>query len=338
MTVMTAQAAPAVDLFGETPDGRPVRRARIAGGGLSVSLIAFGATVQDLRLDGVAHPLVLGSDRLKPYLAPMRHFGALVGRYANRIGGARFELDGRERLLDANWRGHCLHGGGDGISRQIWRIEELCANAAVMAIDLPHGHMGFPGAMSIRATFSLPGEGRLRIEIEATADQATPCSIAHHGYFNLDGSADAGDHLLEVAAEGVLAVDGDLIPTGEIAPVAGTPLDFRAAKPVREAALDHCFAPAGAGALRHVATLTGASGVAMKVATDAPGVQVYDGAGLNCAEGSGHDGRGYGPRAGVAIETQEFPDAPNRPEFPDAILRPGETYRHVVEYSFSTAG
>lgn len=319
-------------LFDRMPDGAPVEKLILRGGGLTLGLIAFGASVQDLRLEGIAHPLVLGGEGIAAYLGPMAQFGALAGRFANRIGQGRFTLDEAEHQTDRNWKGHTLHGGEAGTSRLLWTIAEASESAALLTLDLPDGHMGFPGALSLRARFSLPGDGALRIEITGTADAPTPCSIAHHSYFTLDDAGSALPHALQVHADARLEVDADLIPTGVLLPVEGTRFDHRELRPIATPGLDHCYALRGDG-MREAAVLRGTTGVTMRVRTDAPGLQVYDGGGVDAAHGLG--GRSYGPHAGIAMETQSFPDAPNRPEFPSAILRPGEVYRHRVEYIFS---
>lgn len=314
-------------------------RFTLTGGGLRAEVLTLGATLQDLRLEGVAHPLVLGSPDPAAYLGPLRYFGAVVGRFANRIGGARFALDGTEYRLSANQDGrHLLHGGETGTDALIWDVLAQAGDRARLGLVLPDGHMGFPGTLRIACEIALPGAGRLALDLSATTDAPTLCNLAHHGYFNLDGGASILDHRLSVAAEHYLPVDHDLIPTGEVAPVADTRFDYRRARPVGDASgqgLDHNFCTArGWGRLRAVARLEGPeSGVSLEVWTDAPGLQVYDGAHIDGLKGL--DGRVYGRHAGIALETQGWPDAPNRPGFPPAILRPGQTYRHRVEYRFA---
>lgn len=322
-------------VFGRLADGRNVESITLRGGGLTASVLTFGATVQDLRLDGFAHPLVLGATTLQPYLGPMRYFGAIVGRFANRIGGARFILDGREYRTDANQQDrHTLHGGEDGTSRQLWTLKALASDRAELGLELADGHMGFPGRLNISLVCALPGDGALDFEMRATTDAPTLCSLAHHGYFNLDGAPDIRGHRLQAAATNYLPVDADLIPTGEIRPVEGTRFDFRAPRPIGDAGIDHnlCLS-SGRSPCRRVATLFGTSGIAMDIETDACGLQVYDGGHIRGL--AGLDGRIYGPCAGIALETQGWPDAPNHAGFPSAILRPGETYRHRVRYRFS---
>lgn len=323
--------------FGTLADGRKVEAVTLTGGGLRARVLTLGATVQDLRLDGVPHPLVLGCETPDAYLGPGLYLGAIVGRFANRIGGAGFLLDGRAHALDANFLGrHMLHGGTEGTHSQIWRIEALEASSVTLSLSLPDGHMGFPGRLDIVARIAL-ADRTLRIALEARTDKATPCSLTHHGYFDLDGLGSIRDHRLRIAAQHYLPVDAEMIPDGRRLPVAGTPFDFRADRPVGQAgALDHNFCLSdGPAPLRPVAWLTGRSGLTLEVRTDCCGLQVYDGAHFDGM--AGLQGRRYGPHAGIAFEAQHWPDAPNRPGFPDAILRPGEIWRSCTEYCLTQA-
>jgi aldose 1-epimerase len=330
-----------VDFFGETPDGMPVKRVSIAGGGLTAHILTFGATVQDLRMEGVSHPLVLGAPSLEPYFGPLTYFGAIVGRFANRIGQGRFKLDGQTHETPRNWLDrHTLHGGPVGTGQKLWTIGETSENSLRLDLVLADGDMGFPGEMTVIATFSLPGDGVLAIDIRARADAATPCSFAHHGYFNLDASPDITGHRLRIDADTYLPVDADLIPTGEIAPVEGTAFDFRAPREVGTSGLDHNFCLSnGREPLRPVAELRSpVSGLAMTIQTTEPGLQIYDGAYIPEKRLEGLDGRKYGPFGGIAMETQSWPDALNRPAFPSAVIGPGDTYHHQVRYEFQREG
>lgn len=323
-------------LFGRLPDGTAIDAVTLAGGGLAAKVLTLGAIVQDLRIEGVAHPLVLGCPSLSGYLGEGRYFGALVGRFANRIGGARLAIDGREYRTDPNFLGrHTLHGGARGINARVWRIDDLRPDAVDLSLDLTDGEMGFPGNMRIEARISLEG-GALCFALGAVTDAPTPCSIAHHGFFDLDGTGDIRGHQLQVAADHYLPVDVELIPTGEIAPVAGTRFDFRQPRVIGPEGYDHnlCLSDT-ARPLREIARLTGRHGLAMTVGTTECGLQFYDGA--HMARIGGLDGRTYGPFAGLALESQGWPDAPNRPGFPDAILRPGQAWRSQTRYHFSTA-
>ncbi|SEN35370.1 aldose 1-epimerase [Paracoccus alcaliphilus] len=315
------------------PDGRRIEAITLRGGGLRATVLTLGAIVQDLRMDGLDHPLVLGCPDPAAYLDQARYVGAIVGRFANRIGGARFELDGVAHRTDPNFLGrHTLHGGHDGTDLHIWRIEQQAADQVTLSLTLPDGHMGFPGTMAIRATIALRDQA-LVIDMQATSDAATPCNLAHHGYFSLDEGGDIRKHELWIDAAHYLPVDEGLIPLPGTAPVAGTAFDFRQMRPVGNCGYDHNFCLSdGIRPPRPVARLRGSSGLTMTVTTDAPGLQVYDGRHFNGL--AGLDGRSYAPHAGIAMETQHWPDAPNRPDFPDQILRPGQTYRHHVAYGF----
>jgi aldose 1-epimerase len=320
----------------------PVLRASIAGGGMSARILSWGAVVQDLRLEGHRPPLVLGFERFDDYPARSPYFGAVVGRFANRIAGGRFAIDGEEFVIDRNEHGkHTLHGGRAGTGRRPWRIVDLGPDTVTLGILDPDGWMGFPGNLDVQCTYRLGGSGRLSVEMEASADRTTPCSLAHHSYFNLDdgGAGDILSHRLTIAADRYLPTDDDDIPTGAILPAAGTPHDFRVKRPVGLSGAatihDHNYCLATVrGPMRPAARLEGArSGIAMAVATTEPGLQFYAGHGI--APGmAGLDGIRYGACSGLCLEPQAWPDAPNRPEFPNALLRPGERYRQRTEYRF----
>lgn len=327
--------------FGTMPDGAPVEAVEIAGGGLTARFLTWGAVLQDLRLAGHAPALVLGFPDLPDYLAHSRYFGATAGRCANRIAQGEATIDGETFRFDRNFRGgHTLHGGADGCGKRLWDLADHDASSARLEIVLEDGHMGFPGRLAISARFHLSGDGGLDIEYAARTDKPTLCNIAHHSYFALDDSGTVLDHDLRVEADTYTPVDEDLIPTGEVAPVAGTRFDFRRARPIRREdgsgpVIDQNFCTAGErGPLRPVARLSSrASGVRMDVATTEPGLQVFDGAPLDVPV-PGLDGRVMGSFAGIALEPQVWPDAPNHPDFPSAILRPGETYRQHTRFVF----
>ena len=327
-----------ITIFGQLPTGQDVRRISISGGGLTAQVLTFGATVQDLRLDGLTHPLVLGSPDLLPYLTDFRYFGAIVGRFANRIARGQFTLDGRAHDLDRNDGGvQTLHGGAAGAGQMVWEVDAMTNSSVSLGLTLADGHMGFPGQLSVKARYSLPGDGALHVEIQAQADAATPCSFAHHGYFNLDGGGSVRDHVLLIDADHYLPVDQGLIPTGQIAAVDGTPFDFRTPRPIGDAGYDHnlCLSK-GRQALRQVARLQGArSGLVLTLFTTEPGLQVYDGRKIPVRGLEGLEGRRYGPQGGLALETQIWPDAPNHPDFPNSILRPGAVSEQVTIYQFA---
>ena len=325
--------------FGTLPDGQDVARLTLRGDGLTARILTLGAIVQDLRLDGVPHPLVLGAATLTPYLGPMGYFGAIVGRYANRIAKGRFTLDGQSFALPRNSDArHCLHGGPEGSARKLWTVADLTDRQAVLTLRLEDGDMGFPGRLDVVATITVQ-EAALHFDIRAQTDRATPCSFAQHSYFTLDDSGTIAQHQLRLAAESYLPVDADKIPTGEIAPVAGTTFDYRSPRALAGAVLDHNFCLGQERAeLRPVAWLSSAaSGLQMELATTEPGLQVYTAGHLPNAGVVGHDGQPYARFAGVALEAQAWPDAPNRPHFPSAILRPDQTYHQMTRLRFFPA-
>jgi aldose 1-epimerase len=331
-----------VDRFGSL-DGASVRRVRIEGGGLSASIIEWGAAIQDLRLAGHRPPLVLGFETFEHYRNHSPYFGAIVGRFANRIAGGRFTIDGTGHQADTNFLGrHTLHGGAGGTSERLWTLADHGPDFATLRLIDLDGEMGFPGKVDITCTYTLGADATLSVRLEARTDKPTPCSLAHHSYFNLDdgGASPILDHRLEIPADSYLPVDDELIPTGEVAPVEGTAFDFRTARAIRSVdgfcGYDHnwCISRAKAP-VRRVARLTGArSGVSLEISSTEPGLQFYAGGGMR-RDVPGLEGIRYGDHAGLCLEPQAWPDAPNRPEFPPAILRPGEIYEQVSEYRFS---
>jgi len=329
-------------LFGTTAEGEAVQRFSIAGGGLSAKIINWGAAVQDLRLDGHDAPLVLGFESFDDYPAHSPYMGAIAGRYANRIRGGRFSIAGERHQTDTNFLDkHTLHGGAKGFGKRVWSVADSGADFVTLTLHSPDGDMGFPGALEATCTYRLKIPGALSVELTATADEATLCNLAHHSYFNLDdgGRSDTLAHRLMIAAGAYLPVDGEMIPTGVVQPVAGTDFDFRVARTLRiegrDTAYDHNFCLAAArGPLRQAAWAQGAqSGVEMEVWTTEPGLQFYDGSRV-ARDAAGLGGRRYAAHAGFALEPQIWPDSPNRPYFPQAILWPGQIYRQTTEYRF----
>lgn len=307
--------------------------------GLEARILEFGATLQSLRLPvaGQVRELVLGFADFADYRTRSPYFGATVGRYANRIAHGRFMLDGKCFELSRNQAGrHTLHGGADNLAFRVWRGELLPEGDGVaLAIHSPDGDQGFPGDLDVIVTYRLEALA-LTITLEARSDAPTPVNLTHHSYWNLDGGGTIDGHELQLEADFYLPVDADTVPTGEILAVAGTPFDFRSRRrldALGEPCFDHCFAIRGRG-LRRAAELISADGrVRMELFTDQPGVQLYTGFKLDV---TASDGRRFGPRRGLCLEAQNFPDAPNRSHFPDPFLRPGAIYRHVIAHRFHT--
>ena len=321
----------------ETGDGGLIE---LQAGRLRLEVVSTGASVRRLVVleEGGPVDLVLGHADPAAYRIAEGALGASVGRFANRIAGGRFSLDGVEHRLSTNQFGNTLHGGADGFDRREWTVLEEAPDRVALALTSPDGDQGFPGRLEATVTFTVE-PGAVRIDYSARTDAPTVVNLTNHAYFQLDGagSGPIDDHLLAVRAGAFLPIRDDLVPTGEVRPVDGTPFDLRRARRLGDAlsadddqlrlagGLDHCMVLDGSG-MRTVARLRGASGRWLEVDTDQPGMQVYTGAHF---DGStlGLDGAPHRPRAGVALETQGFPDAPNHPEFPTTVLRPGQTYR-----------
>lgn len=329
--------------FGRSPEGDAVHRVTIGGGALTASILTWGAVVQDLRLDGHEAPLVLGFDRFSDYVERPNYFGAVAGRHANRIRDGRFSIAGRSCQIDAaRPQIHGLHGGSHGYARRNWRLAGFGADFCTLALHDPDGTMGFPGSVDVQCSYRVRAEGVLSVDFTATTDEPTLCNLAQHTYFNLDdgGSSDILGHRLQIMADAYLPADAQLIPTGEVRPVDGTDFDFRTARTIRRPdgevlPYDNNFCLSAArGALRQAARARGASsGVEMEVWTTEPGLQFYTGHFLQPGT-PGLDGRSHDRYAGFCLEAQVWPDSPNRPYFPQALLRPDEVYRQTTEFRF----
>ena len=321
--------------------------------GLTAKWIARGATLAELHVpdrEGRLADVVLGFDDEAGYRSgDNQHFGCTTGRYANRIRGGRFALDGVDYQLAVNNGPNHLHGGSKrGLDKVEWNGEPLADGAGVrFTYTSPDGEESYPGTLTLAVTYLLTDNNGLRIEYEATTDRPTIINLTNHSYFNLSGQGAGSilDHELWLDADRYTPVDETLIPTGELAEVAGTPLEFRAACSIGSRIAQLSETPAGgydhnyvlngsAGTLRKIAELRDhRSGRVMTVETDQPGVQLYTGNGLQGQ--TGKQGKTYSRHSALCLETQHFPDSPNQPQFPSTVLRPEETYRHVCVYSFS---
>ncbi|WP_186418949.1 aldose epimerase family protein [Bosea sp. CS1GBMeth4] len=342
-------------LFGHLDDGMPIHEAVLRSpGGAEARVMEWGAVLRDLVVPlpkGGRQRVVLGFADFADYPKHSPHMGAIAGRYANRIGGGRFVLDGVEYRTPLNEHGrNSLHGGGQGFGKRSWTLVHHDEASATLALVSPAGDAGYPGRLEVFCRYSLAGAATLRIELTATTDAPTIVNLAHHSYFRLDDAPDILDHELELRANLMTPVDADLIPDGSLASVAGTPFDFRKGRPIRctdadgaRFRYDHNYLlrrdrrePTAATGLElaHAATLrSGRSGLAMQVWTTEPALQVYDGSKLDTPV-AGLDGLPYGACAGIALEPQHVPDSPNLPHFPSTVLRPGEVYRQISEFRF----
>ncbi len=340
--------------FGTLPDGTVATLHTLENDTLRVCITDFGARMVSIEApgrDGVRGHVLLGLDDAATYATAGGSFGAVLGRCANRIAGARFRLDGHEYALPANDGANTLHGGPGGFGLRTWTVRE--ASATELALDLlsPDGDAGFPGALHASARYVLRGD-TLRLELGARAEAPTMVNLSAHPYFNLGGDPrhDILGHELVVHAARFLPVDKAQVPTGELRPVDHTPFDFRTpwsfAAGIYDAepqllpgrGYDHCFMLDGeSGTLRPAAEVRDPrSGRTLAVRTTQPGLQVYSGNSLNGAV-KGRGGVMLRQSSGFALEAQNFPDAPNQPGFPSAVLRPGEIYAEVIEYAFGVS-
>lgn len=333
--------------FGATQDGETVTLYTLTNArGTVAKILDFGGIVTELWVrdgKGELGNIVLGFDSLEPYETKSPYFGALIGRVGNRIAGGRFSLDGKEYSLATNNGPNALHGGLKGYDKRVWTVEGTTDNSLTLSLIDPDGHEGYPGTVSVRVVYTLTDEDVLRLEYTATTDAATPINLTNHTYFNLKdaGATDVLGHVVRFEADRYTPVDETLIPTGEIAPVAGTPIDFTAAKPIGQdieamGGYDHNLvlrSTDGSLALAVVVTEP-TTGRRLETWTTEPGCQFYSG---NFLDGTitGNGGVPYGKHHAFCLETQHFPDSINHPNFPSTVLRPGETYSSTTEYRFS---
>ena len=325
------------------PHAAPPSSITLRDSGIEIEVLSVGAAVRRLRVGegDAAVDVVLGHADPQTYRFAGGYLGGVVGRVANRLAGGCFTVDRVTYQVPTNERASTLHGGFEGFDRMPWAVEEVSDRHVRLALTSPDGDNGFPGRVDVAVSYAV-SPGQVRIDYSATSDRPTPFNVTNHAYFNLDGegSGPVDDHVLEVAASGITPVGDGLLPTGEVLAVDDTPLDLRAPRRVGDVlaaddeqlrlgqGLDHNLVLDGSG-LRLAARLSGAGGRVLEVLTDRPGLQVYTGAHFDDSA-VGLSGRTYGPRAGIALETQGFPDAANHPAFPDTVLRPGTPFRSTT--------
>jgi len=354
----TPAAATTKKPFGKTPDGQPVDLYVLTNkSGAEVSITNFGGALVTLKLpdrNGKLADIILGFDNVDGYVADKSYFGALVGRYGNRIGHAQFVLDGKTYTLAKNNGENSLHGGIKGFNKGLWTARILSAKGG-QSLELSYfskdGEEGFPGNLKVTVIYTLTDANTLKIEYAATTDKKTVVNLTNHAYFNLagQGSGDILGHLLTIQADQFTPVDSGLIPTGELRDVAGTPFDFRKSTAIGAridqadeqlklgGGYDHNFVirrSTEAGETLAARVVEPASGRVMEVWTTEPGIQFYTG---NFLDGKtvGKGGATYPKRNAFCLETQHFPDSPNQPKFPSVVLNPGEPYHTVTTYKFS---
>ncbi|MDO0927876.1 aldose epimerase family protein [Streptomyces sp. TG1A-8] len=319
------------EFFGALSDRTPVHRWTLERGGVRVRVLSYGGIVQSAEVpdrEGRRADVVLGFADLGGYLDhPEPYLGALVGRYANRIAGGRFPLDGRTYALARNDGPNSLHGGDRGFDKRVWNAEPVEHGVRFSRIS-PDGEEGFPGRLRVTVTYTLDASGALRIAYEAVTDAPTVVNLTNHTYWNLGGAGHAGGHELRLAASRYTPVGADLIPAGAPADVTGSRFDFRAGRRTGSG-YDHNFVldKGVTEAAEEVAELYDpVSGRVLTIATTEPGLQLYT---------ADYLAGPFAPGDGIALETQHFPDSPNRPDFPSTVLRPGEVYRSETVYGFS---
>lgn len=345
------------EVFGKTNDGQVVDLYTFSNAnGMEVRAMNYGGIILSIKVPdraGKFDDVTLGFDSLEPYLAKSTYFGALIGRYGNRIGKARFNLDGKEYKLAANNGPNALHGGLKGFDQVVWQAESFDKPegvGVVLGYTSADGEEGYPGTLQVQVTYTLTDKNELSLDYHATTDKATPINLTNHAYFNLAGPGvrDILDHQMMINADSITPADFTLLPTGEIKKVEGTPFDFR--KPTAIGAridandqqikygpgYDHNYVinHAGPGLALAARVVEPTTGRVMEVLTTEPGMQFYTG---NFLDGTltGKGGQVYKRRYAFCLETQHFPDSPNRPNFPSTILKPGETYTSKTVYAFS---
>jgi aldose 1-epimerase len=348
--------------FGTLPDGRGVDLYTLTNGGVTVKVITYGATVTEIDTPdrhGKTRNITLGFPDLAGYVTNTTgtgttYFGATIGRYANRIANAQFTLDGVTYHLPANNGTNTLHGGPGGFHTKLWDATSGPGASVKLTYTSPDNEEGFPGTLNVAVTYTLTDSGALQIDYRATTDKATVINLTNHAYFNLagEGSGDTYRQLLQLDASNYTPIDANLIPTGQIAPVAGTPLDFRSLTPIgariRDSfeqlvlahGYDHNFVidrPKGGSSMVEAAlAVDPRSGRTLKVLTTEPGIQFYSG---NFLDGSlvGTSGTTYRQGDGFTLETQHYPNSPNQDSFPSTVLRPGDTFQSETIYAFGVA-
>jgi aldose 1-epimerase len=354
---MPSRPAIASTPFGVLPDGRTVTRYTLSNAaGMSMSIIDFGAIITEWFVpdrDGKLADVVLGFDVLEPYLADSPYFGALIGRYANRIRDGKFVLDGRTVSLPVNNGSNHLHGGPAGFDKVLWQAEPFSnddGQGLVLRYRSVDGEQGYPGNVDVQVVYQLGDDNAFVMQCSAVTDAATPINLTQHSYFNLAGGGDILGHELTIKASRFTPIDAGSIPFGPLAPVDGTPFDFRTARTIGSqigngdqqlangGGYDHNFVldkPAPGALSLAASVFDPGSGRKLALYTEEPGVQFYSG---NFLDGSLQGkGRVYDYRGGLCLEPQHFPDSPNQGVYPNTILRPGETYSTSSRYVFSTA-
>ena len=328
--------------FGSTQDGRDVAQITISSDELTVNILTLGSVINDVRLTGVAWPLTLGSPEVVAYEGKMSSFGSLMGPVINRIKGCSADIDGQIFTFEKHRSGDLTqHSGSSGMHNQIWNIADHGPGFVVLKLALADGLGGFPGNREIELRYTVH-QTTLSMAVQATTDAPTPFNPANHSYWSLDPTVGFSGQTFQLQADHYSEPDEDLMPTGQILPVAGSQYDFRSGiKMAGDASqffdLNLCMSD-GKRPLRPVATLTGTQGVRMEMATTECGLQVYDGGTIHAPDYNTHHGAPYGPYAAPALEAQSWPGSLANAHFPDIILRPEAQYEQITSWTFSAEG
>ena len=352
MLTLSAFAADTARPFGKTSTGESVELYTLTNSKhMEVAIATYGGTIVSIRVPdraGKVDDVVLGYDTLDDYVKGGAFFGATVGRFANRIAGAQFALGNHTYTLEKNNGQNTLHGGRLGFNKRVWQVRSSTPHSLELSYLSPDGEGGFPGNLRTSVTFTLTDANELRIDYSATTDAATVLNLTNHSYFNLagQGGGDVLKHMITISADKFTPVDNTAIPTGELRSVAGTPLDFSQPHAIGERiespdeqmriarGYDHNFVlkRSGTGLALAARVTDPASGRTLEVLTTEPGVQLYTSNTMNITNGK--DGKQYGKYAAFCLETQHFPDSPNKPQFPSTVLKPGQQYHSTTVYRF----
>ncbi len=345
-------------VYGKTAQGEEIESYKLKNqNGMEVDIMTYGGIITSLKVpnkEGISEEVVLGFNNFEQYTKDNPYFGALIGRYGNRIAKAKFTLDGVEYKLAANNGANSLHGGPEGFHRRIWTAEEATGGEkATLKLKYVSKDMeeGFPGNLTVFVTYTLSNDNTLEVDYEATTDKKTVVNLTQHSYFNLSGdfSKTILDHEIIIDSDKLVPVDADLIPTGKLDDVTNTPFDFRQAKAIgkeievendqlkKGLGYDHCWVlnNQDKGFRFAASAYDPTSGRLLEVFTDEPGIQLYTG---NFLDGTlpTRDGKTYAHRTGFCLETEHYPDSPNQKDFPSTELKPGETYKTKTSFKFST--
>ena len=343
-----------ISVFGTMPDGRPVEQLTLRRGDMSCAVLTYGGTLRSLCVPdraGMVRDVVLGFDTMEGYQNQTNYIGALVGRCANRIARGKFTLNGEEYTLAVNNGENHLHGGEMGFDKRLWTVERAGEDFVTLSLVSPHLEEGYPGTLRAEVTYTLT-DGALVLDYRAESDRDTLCNLTNHAYFNLAGHGErpVTDHVLTLHADRYTPTDPGLIPLGPLAPVDGTPMDLRKGLTIGEGmasgfsqiaqagGYDHNWAVNGpVGTLRPAAeALCPESGITLAVETTLPGLQIYVSDFTNGKELEGKGGAPYRGRNAFCMETQFYPDSPNHPDYPQALLRKGEVWEHRTVFRFGT--